>query len=122
LGAVLARALSGRFVEAQRLLDDPGGQGGQGGQGGHGGEHDPAPRLFDEVSVLELFAGRDVRVRAVRGVRLFTDLLPGALVDGDPEAAQTLLDLERAASHHTAHPALTAVAAQLHVVLELPAG
>jgi S-adenosylmethionine-dependent methyltransferase len=113
LGAVLARALSGRFDQARRLLDDP---------GDHAGPHDPSPRLFDEVSVLELFAGRDVQVRAVHGVRLFTDLLPGALVDGDPEAAQALLDLERAASHHTAHPALTAVAAQLHIVLELPAG
>jgi SAM-dependent methyltransferase len=110
LGAVLARALSGRFAEARRLLDDP---------NGRGSDHDPMPRRFDEASVLELFAGRSVRVRAVHGVRLFTDLLPGALVDGDPDAAQALLELERVASHHAAHPALTAVAAQLHVVLEL---
>jgi S-adenosylmethionine-dependent methyltransferase len=111
LGAVLARALSGRFAQARRLLDDP---------NGRGSEHDPMPRRFDEVSVLELFAGRDLRVRAVHGVRLFTDLLPGALVDGDPEAAAALLELERAAGHHLAHPALTAMAAQLHLVLELP--
>ena len=113
LGAVLARALSGRFAEARRLLDDP---------DGRGSDHDPIPRRFDEVSVLELFADRAVRVRAVHGVRLFTDLLPGALVDGDPDAAQALLELERAASHHVTHPALTAVAAQLHVVLEVPGG
>jgi hypothetical protein len=46
---------------------------------------------------------------------LFTDLLPGALVDGDAEAAAALLELERATSEH---PELAAVAAQLHVVLQ----
>ena len=106
LGAVVARALSGRFVEARALLDDP---------KGRSGEHDPLPRRFDEASVLDLFAGRDLRVRAVHGVRLFTDLLPGALVDGDTEAVEALLDLERATA---VHPALTAIAAGLHVVLE----
>ena len=109
LGALVARALSGRFAEARELLDDP---------TGRSGDRDPLPRRFDETSVLELFADRDVRVRAVHGVRLFTDLLPGALVDGDPEAMEMLLDLERAAAHHPAHPALTAIAAQLHVVVE----
>jgi S-adenosylmethionine-dependent methyltransferase len=109
LGAVLARALAGRFVDARVLLDDP---------RGRYGEHDPLPRRFDETSVLELFAGRAVRVRAVHGVRLFSDLLPGALVDGDPEAMELLLDLERAAAGHAGHSALTAIAAGLHVVLE----
>jgi SAM-dependent methyltransferase len=109
LGALVARALSGRFADARRLLDDP---------HGRSGEHDSLPRRFDETSVLGLFSGRDVRVQAVHGVRLFTDLLPGALVDGDPEAMEALLELERAASHHAAHPALAAIAAQLHVVLE----
>ncbi|MDQ1288945.1 MAG: hypothetical protein QG622_2511 [Actinomycetota bacterium] len=112
LGALFARALSGRFAEARRLLDDP---------DGRGSDHDPLPRRFDEASVRDLFSGlpgHDVSVRVVHGVRLFTDLLPGALVDGDPEAAQALLDLERAASRLD-RAALTAVAAQLHVVLEL---
>jgi SAM-dependent methyltransferase len=113
LGAVFARALSGRFAEARRLLDDP---------AGCAGEHDPQPRRFDQGAVLRLFAGHDVRVRAVHGVRLFTDLLPGALVDGDPEAAEALLELERAAGRHADHPELAAVAAQLHVVLEAPPG
>lgn len=114
LGAFFARALSGRFAEARRLLDDP---------TGWGGEHDPLPRRFDEAGVRALFsgAGRMVRARAVHGVRLFTDLLPGALVDGDPEAAQALLELERAVGRHPDQAALTAVAAQLHVVLELVA-
>lgn len=113
LGALFARALSGRFAEARRLLDSP---------DGRGGEHDPMPRRFDEAGVTALFSGlpgRKVAVRAVHGVRLFTDLLPGALVDGDPEAASALLELERAVGRHLDQPALVAVAAQLHVVLEL---
>lgn len=109
LGAVLARALSGRFAEARRILDDP---------DGRGGDHDPLPRRFDEASVVALLAGRPARVRLVHGVRLFTDLLPGALVDGDPEAAAALLELERATSDHHGHPRLASLAAQLHVVAE----
>jgi hypothetical protein len=111
LGALFARALSGRFAEARRILADP---------AGRGSEHDPFPRRFDEAGVLELFSpvgGREVQVRAVHGIRLFTDLLPGALVDGDPEAAQALLELERAVGQHPDQTALTAVAAQLHIVL-----
>ena len=49
-------------------------------------------------------------------MRVF-DLPPGALEDGDPEAARALVDLERAASDHHRHPELTHLAAQLHVVV-----
>jgi SAM-dependent methyltransferase len=109
LGTVLARALSGRFGEARRILDDA---------DGRCGDDDPLPRRFDEPSLLALLTGRPARVRQVHGVRLFTDLLPGALVDGDPEAAEALLDLERAASDHHDHPQLASLAAQLHLVAE----
>lgn len=112
LGGVLARALSGRFAEARRLLDDPDGRFGDG---------DPLPRRFDEATVRDLLAGLPARVRTVHGVRLFTDLLPGALVDGDPAAAEALLELERAASDHPTHRALVALAAHLHVVAEVTA-
>lgn len=108
LGAVLARALSGRFAEAQRVLADP---------DGRAGDTDLLPRRFDQASVLELFASAAPRVREVHGVRLVTDLLPGALVDADPGAAEALLDLERAAA---ADPRLAALAAHLHVVLQAP--
>lgn len=108
LGAVLARALSGRFVAARRILTDP---------AGRAGGSDPMPRRFDLDQVLALLAGADLQVRVVHGVRLFADLLPGALVD-DPDAASALLDLERIAGDQAAHPELTSLAAQLHVVAE----
>jgi SAM-dependent methyltransferase len=108
LGAVLARALSGRFGEAQRLLVDP---------DGRGSEHDPVPRRFDEASLRSLFESAGGRMGLVHGVRFFTDLLPGALVDGDPDAARALVDLERSASDQHRHPELAHLAAQLHVVV-----
>jgi SAM-dependent methyltransferase len=113
LGAVLARALAGRFVEARHLLDDPAGQ---------GRPDDVVPRRFDRAGVLDLLTRHGLVCRDVHGVRLFADLLPGALVDGDPAAAAALLDLERAAGDHPDFPELAAVAAQLHVVAEVPGG
>lgn len=110
LGAVLARALAGRFAEAQRLLTDP---------DGRSGEADPLPRRFDQAAVVELLGPAAPRIREVHGVRLVTDLLPGALVDADPAAAEALLELERAAS---ADPRLAALAAHLHVVVQAPTG
>lgn len=115
LGAVLAKALAGRFQDARRLLDDP---------QGRSADNDPVPRRFDRAGVLALLEGAgELQIRGVHGVRLFADLLPGALVDGDPDAAQALLDLERAAGNHAGLPELSAIAAQLHVVAQVgPAG
>lgn len=104
LGAVLARALAGRFEEAHRLLDDP---------AGRAGDTDPLPRRFDEASLAALLATCGATIRDVHGVRLVTDLLPGALLDGDPTAVQSLLDLERAVA---SHPTLSALCAQVHVL------
>jgi S-adenosylmethionine-dependent methyltransferase len=106
LGAVLARALAGRFADARHALENPEGCTGAG---------DPVPRRFDAEGVLALLQGQPVTVRAVHGVRLVTDLLPGALVDGDPATADALLALERAAAEV---PALAAVAAHLHVAVQ----
>jgi SAM-dependent methyltransferase len=118
LGAVLARALAGRFGDARRLLDDP---------AGNAGDADPVPRRFDRMAVLSLLTqaggaggSRPLELRAVHGVRLFADLLPGALVDGDPAAADALLELERAAAEHPGFPELATLASQLHVVAQRP--
>ncbi len=109
LGAVLARALSGRFHDALRMLDDP---------QGRASEDDTVPRRFDRAEVLDMVDG--MAIRAVHGVRLFVDLLPGALVDSDPDTTAALLQLERLAGDNLAHPELVALAAQLHVVAQRP--
>ncbi len=113
LGAVLARALAGRFTEARTLLDDP---------LGRTGPDDVVPRRFDRQVVLDLLAADGLQLRAVHGVRLFPDLLPGMLLDGDPSARAALLDLERAAGDHDALPELAAIAAQLHVIAQVRPG
>ncbi len=108
---VIARALAGRFTEAAHALDDP---------DGRWGADDPLPRRFDEATLVPLVAAAGLRVRQVHGVRIFSDLVPAALVDGD--AARTaLLDLERRAGDHPDHPVLAALATQLHLVAERPA-
>ena len=48
----------------------------------------------------------------MHGVRTVADLVPGALVDGEPGAADALVDLEVATA---ALPEFRAVATQLHV-------
>jgi S-adenosylmethionine-dependent methyltransferase len=103
LGAVLSRALAGRFDAARHLLDGP-----------HSNNGDPLPRRFDREALLALLAGRSFTIRLEHGVRLVTDLLPGALVDGDPDAAEALLAFERAACGHAQ---LAALASHLHLVV-----
>ena len=107
---VIARALAGRFAEAVRALDDP---------DGRWGAADPLPRRYDESRLVQLVTGAGLRVQQVHGVRLFSDLVPEALVDGD-QARTALLDLERRAGEHPDHPALLSLATQLHLVATRP--
>jgi SAM-dependent methyltransferase len=96
--AVLARVLAGRLDEALELL----------------GEAPPSavPRRFTEAEVLGLLAGLGVEDPYLHGARVFTDLVPGAVVD-EPGAAELLLDLELLA---TSRPELRTMASQLHVL------
>lgn len=107
-GAVLSRALAGHFTEARRALVDP---------TGRWGEADPVPRRFTADELTGLVAGAGLVPGAVHGVRVFVDLLPGALVNSEPDALQALTQLEAAAAEH---PAFQAMAAQLHLLAELP--
>ena len=106
VAAVVARVAAGRLAEARRLLADP---------AGWAGEGDPLARRFtvEELSALAESAG--LRPRLVHGVRVFADVVPAALVDGDPDAARDLLALEHAAAER---PDYIAVAAQVHVLAD----
>jgi SAM-dependent methyltransferase len=105
-GAVLARALAGHFAEARYALGDPDGRWGDG---------DSLPRRFTSDELTRLVDGAGLRVAAVHGVRVFADLVPGALVDTEPGAVDALLRLELAAAEE---PGFHAVASQLHVLGE----
>jgi hypothetical protein len=52
-------------------------------------------------------------VGETHGVRVFADLVPSRLVDGEPGAAEALIALEKAAA---THPILRDIATQLHIV------
>ncbi|MFG3255871.1 methyltransferase [Streptomyces sp. NPDC048172] len=107
-GAVLGRALAGHFTEARQVLTS---------EGGRWGANDPMPRRFTPEQLTGLVTGSGLEVVSVHGVRVFADLVPGALVDTEPDALEALARLEAAAAEL---PAFQSVASQLHVLAELP--
>jgi SAM-dependent methyltransferase len=102
--AVLGRAVAGHFAQARGVLEDP---------DGRWGPADPLPRRFAERDLLALLSGTGLAVVAVHGVRVFADLVPGALLDSEPGAAEALHELEAATADR---PDFRAVAGQLHVL------
>ncbi|WP_052851837.1 methyltransferase [Streptomyces avicenniae] len=103
-GAVLSRALAGRFTEARRALEDP---------AGRWGDADPVPHRFTPDRLTALADGAGLAVLGTQGVRVFADLVPGALVDTGPDALAQLARLEAEAA---ALPAFQAIAGQLHLL------
>ena len=112
VAAVLHRALAGRFAEARVLLIsggttplDPPRTGG------------PAPRSpgrrFTLPELTALLEQAGLRAGEAHGLRIFTGLVPGALLDGDAAATEALRALEEAAA---STPPLRDIAAQLHVL------
>jgi S-adenosylmethionine-dependent methyltransferase len=108
VAAVLHRALSGHFDDARRVLSSA---------QGRWGEHDPMPRRFTSGMLAELIEQSGLHVVDVHGVRVFADLVPSGLIDGDRGTADQLLALERAAAMH---PVLKDVATQLHALARRP--
>ena len=102
--AVLLRALAGRFEEANAALDDADGRWGAG---------DAARRRFGRDELVALLAAAGLVADDVHGVRVFTDLVPGALLDTDAAAFEALVRLEVAASARDPYRDL---ATQLHVL------
>jgi SAM-dependent methyltransferase len=105
---VVARALGGHPAAALRALTDADGRWGDG---------DALRRRFDTAELQALVTGVGLVVEAVHGARIFADLVPGALLDGVPGAADALRELEMAAS---ALPPYRDIATQLHVLARRP--
>ncbi|MHB1615156.1 MAG: methyltransferase domain-containing protein [Actinomycetes bacterium] len=101
---VLSRALAGHFAQARHALEDP---------AGRWGPFDPTPRRYSREEIVDLLVRAGVQPRSVHGIRVFSDLVPGALLDLEPDNVDELLALESAAA---AHPVLGAIATQLHVL------
>ena len=99
--AVVARAMAGHFQQARSLLDD----------------QQPVDartgRRFTAPEVGALLADAGFTVTTIHAVRVFTDLVPAALVDLEPGAAAALIDLERAVAERADYLPL---ASQLHVL------
>lgn len=98
--SVLSRAVTGHFAAAQALLDDP---------PGAAGGRDPVRRRFDAASASALLTVAGLAVEQVHGVRVFADLVPGAVADSDSHA---LVDLELAVA---ARAPYRDIATQLHL-------
>jgi S-adenosylmethionine-dependent methyltransferase len=108
VAAAIHRALAGQFDEARAALTDP---------QGHWGDRDPTPRRFTGNALTGLLVETGLEAGEVHGVRVFADLVPSRLVDGEPGAAEALVALEEVAS---SHPVLRDIATQLHVVGRRP--
>jgi SAM-dependent methyltransferase len=106
LAAVLARVLAGQFAQAHEALVSPDGRWGSG---------DPLPRRFDAEQLQAMVAAAGLTVRDSHGVRLFSDLVPSALVDSEADRA-ALLRLEEEASRHPDYSFLGQLGAALHIL------
>jgi S-adenosylmethionine-dependent methyltransferase len=98
--AVVARAMAGHFEQARALLDATG-------QPGRSG------RRFTREELETLLPAAGFALTLVHAVRVFSDLVPGSLLDLEPGAAAALLELEQAVSER---PEYAPLAAQLHLV------
>jgi S-adenosylmethionine-dependent methyltransferase len=98
--AVVARAMAGHFAQALALLDDdtPSGRVG---------------RRFTAAELTVAVVEADFEVMAVHGVRVFTDLVPGSLLDLEAGSTAALVELESAVAKRADFLPL---AAQLHVL------
>ena len=106
LAVVLARVLAGQFGQAHEALVSPDGRWGAG---------DPLPRRFDAEQLLQMVESAGLTVRDSHGVRLFSDLVPSALVDSESDRA-ALLRLEQEASRHPDFQFLGQLGAALHIL------
>ncbi|RZS34781.1 2-polyprenyl-3-methyl-5-hydroxy-6-metoxy-1,4-benzoquinol methylase [Herbihabitans rhizosphaerae] len=107
--AVLHRAIAGRLVDARRLLDDPAGE--------LPGAGDQLLRRFDTEGLRQVLTDAGLAVELVQGYGVLSDLVPGAVLESQPGAADSLAELELVAA---TTPQLRDVASQLHAIARKP--
>jgi S-adenosylmethionine-dependent methyltransferase len=110
--AIVARAMAGHFHQALAMLDPATGSGhrpsthpdGTPGRAVHRYTHDELDALVRQAGLVP---------DAVHGVRVFTDLVPGSLLDLEPGATSALVELEQAVA---TRPEYLPLATQLHLL------
>jgi S-adenosylmethionine-dependent methyltransferase len=107
--AVVARAMAGHFQQALAMLDPSTGSGRRSTEVPQG----RAGRRYthDELTALVQAAG--FTADSVHGVRVFTDLVPGSLLDLEPGSTAALVELEQAVATRSEYLPL---ATQLHLL------
>lgn len=97
--AVLAKAMAGQFQVALEVL---------------GGADAPrSGHKFTLPEVQDLLSASGLDFESVRGVRVFADLVPGALLDAEAGGPAALAELERAVA---TRPEYLPLATQLHLL------
>jgi len=99
--AVLGRAMAGHFAQARELLA---------GSAVSAADHESR---FTADELRALLAGTGFELVEMHAVRVFTDLVPSALLDLEPGAVDGLLELERAVADR---PEYLSLAAQIHTL------
>jgi S-adenosylmethionine-dependent methyltransferase len=101
--AVVARAMAGHFQQALAMLDPQTAAAPSGRSG----------RRFSHDELTALVADAGFTVDGVHAIRVFTDLVPGSLLDLEPGASAALVELEQAVA---ARPEYLPLATQLHLL------
>lgn len=101
--AVVGRAMAGQFDQAQELLNT----------GVLGSAAGGMPHRFTAEEISSLLAGAGFSDVTLHAVRVFSDLVPSALVDLEPRAADALLALEHDVS---TRPEYLTLAVQIHAI------
>jgi S-adenosylmethionine-dependent methyltransferase len=105
--AVVARAMAGHFQQALDLLAAGAPPGVTAGPVGRAG------RRYTDDELTTLVGEAGFAVDAVHAVRVFTDLVPGSLLDLEPGASAALVELEQAVA---TRPEYLPLATQLHLL------
>jgi SAM-dependent methyltransferase len=98
--AVVSRAMAGHFAQAREVLDGI----------AQPGDHE---HRFTADEVRAALGEAGFALAEIHAVRVFTDLVPSALLDLEPGAVDGLLELERAVADR---PEYLTLAAQIHTI------